>query len=321
MHNDFRKLLEKAIGASEFVIAINLDIRGFSKFSKVVESPEVAMYIKRVYMKLIDEYFNNASFFKPTGDGLLILIPYTEENLDKTVTNATQICFKALVDFGSFCVNDPMINFNVPQKLGIGMSRGTACRLFSEDKILDYSGRVLNLASRLMDLARPSGIVFDDTFGIECLSEKLTGLFEKDSVYIRGIAEKEPIDIYYSKDYTRISPLNKQPIEEVKWITIEDEKTLKQIRARAPNFLYDLSSKPVDPSQIKVRISHPLVTKGRKVEGTISLFDFDNFEYFLEAGKPTLRLKFNALAERLEKAGVKRGWIVTIKVMYPEKQV
>ena len=81
MHREFRELLEKATGFSEFVVAINVDIRGFSPFSKTVESPEVAMFIKRVYMKLIDEYFSNASFFKPTGDGLLVILPYTEENL------------------------------------------------------------------------------------------------------------------------------------------------------------------------------------------------------------------------------------------------
>jgi len=81
MHRTFRKLLESAIGISEFIIAVNLDIRGFSSFSKEVESPSVAMFIKKVYMKLIDTYFSDASFFKSTGDGLLMIIPYTEKNL------------------------------------------------------------------------------------------------------------------------------------------------------------------------------------------------------------------------------------------------
>ena len=77
MHRRFRKLLEDATGESEFVIAVNLDIREFTQFSQKVESPDVTMFIKRVYMKLIDEYFVDACFFKPAGDGLLILIPYT----------------------------------------------------------------------------------------------------------------------------------------------------------------------------------------------------------------------------------------------------
>ena len=57
MHTQFRGHLENAKGQSEFIIAVNLDIRGFSSFSKNVESPDVAMYIKRIYMKLIDNYF------------------------------------------------------------------------------------------------------------------------------------------------------------------------------------------------------------------------------------------------------------------------
>ena len=319
MHREFRELLEKATGFSEFVVAINVDIRGFSPFSKTVESPEVAMFIKRVYMKLIDEYFSNASFFKPTGDGLLIIIPYTEENVDKVVNKTIMTCSHVLIDFGSFCVNDPMINFEVPRKVGIGLSRGSACRLISGDKILDYSGKVLNLASRLMDLARPRGIVFDANFGIELLPEKIIKHFAKESVYIKGIAERESIDIYYTKAYTRISQLNKQPIEEIKWERVEDTRTLKQIRDFGPTFIYDLSSKPVDPDQIKVKITHPGVVRGRKRAGILTTFSFSNFGYYLEAGKPRLRLEFDALAKRLEIGGVKDSWEVDIEIMYPER--
>jgi len=49
MHREFRELLERATGFSEFVVAVNVDIRGFSPFSKTVESPEVAMFIKSLY--------------------------------------------------------------------------------------------------------------------------------------------------------------------------------------------------------------------------------------------------------------------------------
>lgn len=137
MHRELKKLLEKATGFSEFIVAVNIDIREFSLFSMKVESSETAIFIKKVYKKLIDEYFPNASFFKPTGDGLLIILPYIEENLKEVVTNTIKSCLKILVDFGSFCTNDPMINFGVPGRVGIGLSRGAACRLISENKILD----------------------------------------------------------------------------------------------------------------------------------------------------------------------------------------
>lgn len=75
MHKDFLKLLEKATGRDEYVIAVNLDIRGFTQFSQSVESLPVATYIKKVYLKIMKGYFKNASYYKPTGDGLIVIIP------------------------------------------------------------------------------------------------------------------------------------------------------------------------------------------------------------------------------------------------------
>jgi len=65
-----------------------------------------------------------------------------------------------------------MTNFPTPDKIGIGITRGSVCCIMSGSKILDYSGRNLNLASRLMEMARPSGIVFDESFGLDLLSDE-----------------------------------------------------------------------------------------------------------------------------------------------------
>lgn len=319
MHKEFRKLLDKATGSSQFVVAANVDIRGFSSFSTTVESSEVAVFIKRVYMKLEDDYFSTASFFKPTGDGLLVIVPYTEQNLKKIVTNTVRICRKVVKDFPTLCKKDPMINFEVPGKVGIGLSRGSACCLCSGNKILDYSGGVLNLATRLMDLARPSGIVFDSSFGIQLLGTKLRKLFAKETVYIKGIAERKPVRIFYTKEYTTISPLHKHPIEHIKWKSQKHKITLNQIRNFAPRFIYDLPSTPLASREIRVKIAHALVKKGRKQKGIKAIYNFEKFEYFLEAGKPRVRLYFDTLAKELEKDGVKGNWEVEIEITYPEK--
>lgn len=319
MNQTFRELLEGASGVSEFIIAVNLDIRGFSPFSKKVESPEAALFIKKVYIKLIDNYFTDASFFKPTGDGLLITIPYTEECLQDVVQRTIGSCFKVLREFGTFCVNDPMINFEVPQRVGIGLSRGTACRLVSQNQTLDYCGRVLNLASRLMDIARPTGIVFDAEFGIELLSDEQIQQFTKDSVYIKGIAEREPTGIWYTKDLTSISPLSKQPIEKTKWQTVGSNLTLRQIRERQPTFEYYLPSEPIDSSAITIRLTYPSIIRGRKRDDIYERFKFDNFQYLLDAGKPKVFVKFDALVKKLEVAGVKDNWLVDIQITYPER--
>lgn len=189
---------------------MNLDIRDFSSFSMRVESPETAMFLKRVYGRIIENYFADASFFKPTGDGLLIIVPYSEHNLQDVLPQTVRKCIEIVEQFGSFCSDDPMINFEVPDCMGIGLSRGAACRLTSSDRTLDYSGRSLNMASRLMDFARPKGVVFDNSFGIELLPTPVREMFEQDRVYIRSLAEDEPQSIWFTKAWTTISPASKQ---------------------------------------------------------------------------------------------------------------
>lgn len=319
MHRIFKKLLKDATGISEFVIAANLDIRGFYSFSQKVESPDAAMFIKKVYMKLINDYFPNASFFKPTGDGLLIMISYTERNLQDVVRNTIDSCFNVIKDFSSFSVNDPMINFNTPGQVGIGLSRGTACRLISKNKTLDYSGRVLNLASRLMDLARPTGIIFDADFGIELLSDEQIKEFAEDRIYIKTVAEKEPINIYYTKKLTRISPLNKQFLENIKWDIKKNTLTLKQMKSLGPLFSYHLESQPVNPDDIEVKVTHSCVVRGRKRQGIVTTFNFNNFDYYLEAKKPIVKIHFDALVKQLEEKGIKNNWKVEIDIMSPTK--
>jgi len=165
---EFKELLKDATGETQLIIAVNVDIRGFSPFSNLRDSFEVALFIKRVYTRLIDQYFTDAAFIKPTGDGLLVVIHYTETDYKDVMTRTVKTCLSILRDFQSFFSNDDVVRFEVPKKMGIGLSSDTACRIVSGDhKTIDYSGKTLNLASRLMNLARPSGIVFDSEFGIQ----------------------------------------------------------------------------------------------------------------------------------------------------------
>jgi len=319
VHREFRKLLEQATGVSGFIIAVNIDVRGFSPFSMKVDSSETAIFIKSIYRKLIDGYFSDASFFKPAGDGLLIMLPYTEENLKEKASKSIATCLSVLKDFHSFCANEPMVNFEVPEAVGIGLSRGAACRLVSGDKTLDYSGRVLNLASRLMDLARPCGVVFDSGFGIQLLPKVLRNKFSRTKVYIRGIAEKEPVEILYTKEHTRISPMSKKPYEKIKWKTVTDARTLREIKTSLPRRIYSLPSEPLDSEQLIVRIEYPAVYKGARKKGLVVIARFNKFEYYMEAGEPTVSVSYEALAKKLEKEGVKDSWEVKIEIMYPEQ--
>jgi len=315
MHKEFKRLLENATGESERVIVVIIDIRGFSPFCKDVDSADVALFVRKVYTKLIDEYFPNASFFKSTGDGLLITVRYTEENLKEVATNTMISCLKALKDFPSLCAGDHMINFPVPQMIGIGLSRGAVCRLVSRGKILDYSGRALNLASRLMDLARPSGIVFDANFGIGLFPDEVVEQFSKDNVFIKGLAEITPIEIYLTKRLTEIPYFHKKPLKKFEWRTVKFEiktRDLAEISAR----VFALEKEPLDPTEIRVKIYFPQVVKGRRRKGTVYI-DYSEFKYYLEAETPKLEFPSKPLIETLRSYQVKDDWTFTLAVLYP----
>jgi hypothetical protein len=94
-----RKKLEHAEGRSEFIISIICDIRGFSSFSTHHESPDTAMFIKRFYLKLLNEYFKEAAFAKPTGDGLLLVFRYSEQDLHQVSEKVITTCFKVIDEF------------------------------------------------------------------------------------------------------------------------------------------------------------------------------------------------------------------------------
>ena len=319
MHKKIKKLLKTATGSSEFVIAVNLDIRGFYSFNQNVESADAAMFIKKVYVRLIDDYFPNAAFFKTTGDGLLAIISYTEKNLQEVTQTTIDSCFRALKDFSSFFMDDPMINFETPGQIGIGVSRGTAYCLGTNNEIIDYLGKPLNLATRLMELAKPSGIVFDAGFGIELLSDEQINEFAKDSVYVKGMLEGKPIDIYYTKKLTRILPFNKQPLEQPRLDIQKRVFSLKQVKDLGPIFLHPLDSKLINPRRVKMRITHPVVVRGKRRNGLVATYNFSSFDCHVKAEKPVVKIHFDALAKQLERKGVKDNWKIEVDVMHLPK--
>lgn len=252
------------------MIAVNLDIRGFSSFCERNESANVVRYIREACKNLIDRHFPQVPFIKMTGDGLLVVSPCEKGNLTEAANHALKACQQVHQSFPSL-VDDPILNIKKPEKIGIGLSRGAAFRIMANGETLDYSGRVLNLASRLMNLARPSGIVFD--------CEYLTGLtphtdldktFSKAKVWLWGIAERDPIEIYYSKAYgTTIPHMYSKRLDLRKWVTEQGTRSLKSIESAAKaghNIFFSLKREPRDPDEItvKVRYTQDLAETGRQ---------------------------------------------------------
>jgi len=318
MHRLFRKALDDATGVSQFVIVVIIDIREFSAFSQRCESPDTAMFIKRVYMKMIDSYFPFASFYKSTGDGLLLTIPFNESNLKEMSQKTVASCIACHSEFGNICNNAPMIYFKVPDKIGIGIARGTACCLISGDIIIDYSGRLLNLASRLTGLARPSGIVVDGKFGITLLSDEQQSYFQEDNVYLDGIAEDEPIRVYFAKEFTTIPKRNRQPIAAKRWRSLTDVRLYRDL-LKFTQFRYPLESEATSGEDVKVTIYHWKVVKGKVDKRFQTIFNFNDFAYNVETGKPVVRVNWGELCETLKLTQAKKNMNVTIEIAYVEK--
>jgi len=294
---------------------VNVDIRGFSAFSKEVDSTDVAMYVKRVYTRIIDEYFPGASYFKPTGDGLIVIIPYTESDIPQVAEGTVSNCIRLVRDFPSLLSGDPIINYRTPEKIGIGVARGVACRLVSGEVTLDFSGRFLNMASRLMDLARPAGVVIDATFGVDLLSPETVAEFERGEVYLKGIADRSPVKILYSKGLTIIPEVNKYPLDDLRWEVAKQSMTLAKM-SRLESYMFPLARKPVDSSKVQVQVIYPKVTKGRKEEG-VAVYQPVQAKYQEDAGRPIVLVSFPEIVETITKQGVKRTWEVIVEIRYP----
>jgi class 3 adenylate cyclase len=208
---DLREGLENAVGVSEYAIILYADIRGFSDFSDDHESPDVATYIREVFIHMIDDYFPFGTFYKSTGDGLMVTVHFNRDNVVDMITRTVDGAVRAVEEFPAFACDNPMITFKTPTHMGIGIARGTTCCLMTDGKILDYSGQLINLAARLQDLARPKGIVLDGAFGVNLLSPELQDIFVPSQAFVRGIAETRPRDIYIQKDHVQISEHALQP--------------------------------------------------------------------------------------------------------------
>jgi len=316
MHRAFREKLDSAKGVSEFVIALNIDIRGFSDWSLEVDSAQTALYIKKLYAKLIDKYFAEAAFVKPTGDGLLVVLNFEEEQVADAVAEVVRNSIEIVRTFGSLCDNEPAINFDVPKDVGIGISRGAASRLTSDDLTLDYSGRVLNLASRLMDIARPKGVVFDSQLGVQLLPKELKSKFKARKIYLKGVAPRTPLDIRCWPKSIQPPPVNLSPIGEPRWEHVEYPMTVSDLDEEDAIFALDLPSHPPDPATLTCEVSHDAVTpKGARSAAFLTQLDVP-VKYIDAAGNAQASLDQSELAQRLKEGGVGAKWPVLIKVSY-----
>lgn len=248
---------KNANGRSEFVIAAVCDIRGFSAFSKDHEAPDIAMFSKRFYVKLLEEYFADTNFAKATGDGLLLLFRYSEDTLQDVAGSVLRSCLAVVRDFPSMMTDDPMINYSVPDAVGFGIARGTAFCLYADDEVVDYSGQTLNIASRLNEFARPHGVVIDSSFMMSVIPDDIRERFYTDTVYVRGIAEEYPREVFCSGDVV-IPPEAKTSWRKSTLRSVDHVVTAGFVRKMPENISVKLPEEPSSsiPCSAKVQWVH-----------------------------------------------------------------
>jgi hypothetical protein len=270
------------------------------------------MYIKRLYLQLITKYFPSAEFVKPTGDGLLLIFPYTEKTLHGVAAKIISACFQCLNDFPKICEADPMINFDPPQRVGFGISRGPACRLSSGKDILDFSGHLLNLASRLMDLARPTGILIDGHFLKEVIPPDLQDKFETQDIYIRSVAEDTPRPVFYSKEHVQLPNSALSPIKSPVWKVETAHMTRKRLGAMPGNCSLKLKSTPISEDKVNVVLVYP----NRRLPGSTLRQKYKEFSYVVDGNMPLVRMGAENLEEFMKGKKLKLDEEFQIEVQY-----
>jgi class 3 adenylate cyclase len=317
MEKEFKEQLRGADGQSRHVIVVFLDVRGFSSFARIAESTDTAEFLKSAYLKILDQFFPDAEFVKPTGDGLLVIYGYDRETLTEAIREAVDRSVSLVEAFPTICAEDPMVNFTVPERLGIGLSRGSATALVAGETPLDFSGRPLNLASRLMDLARPSGVVFDESFGYELLTEEMQQRFSAEPAFVKGIAESEPLNVYVLTGYTRIPDYNKRPMGNFVRFTEEAESVaFSEFCERAPVFRHSMTHEAARSDDIELHIGYPATRSNGSKHPKLRVYTKAPGKFERAAGKIYASVDYTPFVQSMKRDGVKGPWEIGLTLEY-----
>jgi class 3 adenylate cyclase len=299
LHERFRELLGSARAETCQVVATFADIRGFSTFTAQGESFDTALYLRSVFSTVLSEHFPDATFFKSTGDGLLLIheLPSNPQQVPAVVSSILARLVSLVAAFGRLTANDYMINFPVPQKLGVGVARGSVTRLMSDVGVLDYTGRCLNLAARLMDKARPAGVVFADQHAKQLMDPELATRFSDDRVCIRGISERKPLAIVISKG-VEIAASDREPIPEADHVWgVETTLSLNEIRDSS-SYAFYLPRPPRSFERVGVYVEYPLFDSDGGSKSSVSWLSVPG-TYVERPNGPMVRIDLKRVKERV----------------------
>jgi hypothetical protein len=279
---------------------------------------ETALYLRRVYATILDGYFDGFSFFKPTGDGLLLVIPFdpTEADLARTTKAVVADALRLVRDFPTLVDGDKLIKFPSPKAIGIGIAAGSVSRISAEDITLDYTGRPLNVASRLMDLARPAGVVLDGTLDFDALAPTVRQQFAADHVYLKGVADTDGVEILYTAELTRIPDRYRNPLTGQR-LHVQSETMTMSAAKRRRSWNHRLEFEPADRTQLEAFYIYSPYRNGEVDTSVERSVEITTGRYLLDRGKPTFRLDYGTIVRRPGINRLRGRDSIRIEIAYP----
>lgn len=316
--------LKDAEGRSEYVISLFIDIRGFSDFSFSTDSVDLATYITKIYEKILSGYFPDATFSKPMGDGLFVVIRCNEENIRGIANEVVKNCIKLIQEFGDLCKGENMITFPVPNRIGIGLTRGSVCCIHVGDDIVDYSGKILNYGARLMDKARPSGLICDYESFHKILSPELMKNFNDDAICLRGVAETQPMRILYTKDTVIINEEDRKPIREIQWKKQIKKYTYGILKAVKEDIgVFPLENKPLRKDNVVFTARFRSYKDGKAIPGIFTALEYDTSKGEIvccqKGNDYSVEINMKNVREKLAAKGIPDSEEVIFEITYMTK--
>lgn len=119
-----------------------------------------------------------------------------------------------------------------------------------------------------MDKARPSGVIFCDSHAERIIDEKLAGSFTEDRVFLRGVAEEDPVAVYKTDD-VGLSPADREPIAtpSTKWGNATKMSVADVLKREG--FRFYLPRGPRTYESVSVHVEIPGFDQG-KLDKTVS---------------------------------------------------
>ena len=318
MHRTIEPLIGSAQGTPVRAVVLFVDVRGFSEFCRRHEVDQVVRFVRCFYRWTLDAIGTGCRLWRSTGDGMLIVFTYTtDEEEEKTTIDVVQRSLRACEEFGAAMASNPSLHFRTPSALGIGIARGSSlCLLGTPEYTLDVCGVVVNRAARLLDQARPSGVVVDAGVYATARTTDLAARFVEDSLYLPGVSEDAPVPIAVERERVVIDPSARQP-RGFAWRQVHTFKRarLSDLAQLASPIGCRLSESPPRPTDFVVMAMFPARTSiGQRLENYTNEMDITaHATYESRRGIAEISVAPKALLDALRAATVQDSDPVTLE--------